>query len=46
MNQVLEVQLEVLALQSCDIQHLGSDALLCIISFTGVFLLPGGIRAI
>jgi hypothetical protein len=45
-NQVLEIKLEVLTLQSSNIKDLSSVALLPIIVLAGILLIPRGISPI
>ena len=45
-NQVLEIKLEVLALQGCDVKYLSGVALLPIIVLAGILLFPRGISPI
>lgn len=45
-NQVLEIKLEVLALQSSNVKDLSSVALLPIIVLAGILLIPRGISPI
>ena len=45
-NQVLEIKLEVLALQGCDVKYLSGVALLPIIVLASILLFPRGISPI
>ena len=45
-NQILEIKLEVLALQGCDVKHLSCVALLPIIVLAGILLFPRRISPI
>ena len=45
-NQVLEIKLEILALQGYDVKYLSGVALLPIIVLAGILLFPRGISTI